>query len=109
MHGVLITTREVLRIVRYLRSLKSKPNWETAHCGLRDESVVHSCRQNGVGFNSMCARAGAVLAPLIRLLEVFHHTIPMLIYGIAPVAAGGFCLLLPETLNVELQDDIEMK
>ncbi|XP_034001883.1 solute carrier family 22 member 13-like [Trematomus bernacchii] len=61
-------------------------------------------RQNGVGLNSMCARVAGILAPLIRLLEVYHWTIPMLIYGIVPITAGGLCLLLPETLNVELQD-----
>ncbi|XP_008299920.1 solute carrier family 22 member 13-like [Stegastes partitus] len=66
-------------------------------------------RQNGVGLNSMCARVAGTLAPLIRLLEVYHYTIPMLIYGIIPIAAGGFCLLLPETLNVELQDHTELK
>ena len=57
----------------------------------------------------MCARVGGILSPLIGLLEVYHHTIPMLIYGIVPVAAAGFCLLLPETLNVELQDHAEEK
>ncbi|XP_033495059.2 solute carrier family 22 member 13-like [Epinephelus lanceolatus] len=66
-------------------------------------------RQNGVGVNSMCARVAGILAPLIRLLDVYHHTIPMLIYGIVPIAAAGFCLLLPETLNVELQDHAELK
>nr|CBN81997.1 Solute carrier family 22 member 13 [Dicentrarchus labrax] len=66
-------------------------------------------RHNGVGFNSMCARAAGILAPLIRLLQVYHYTIPMLIYGIIPIAAAGFCLLLPETLNVELQDHTELK
>ncbi|XP_076617943.1 solute carrier family 22 member 13-like [Chaetodon auriga] len=66
-------------------------------------------RHSGVGLNSMCARVGGILAPLIRLLEVYHYTIPMLIYGIIPIAAGGFSLLLPETLNVELQDHTEDK
>ncbi|TKS87702.1 Solute carrier family 22 member 13 [Collichthys lucidus] len=66
-------------------------------------------RQNGVGLNSMCARVAGILVPLIRLLEVYHYTIPMLIYGIVPIVALGFCLLLPETLNVELQDQIELK
>nr|XP_029137287.1 solute carrier family 22 member 13-like [Labrus bergylta] len=37
------------------------------------------------------------------------HTTPMLIYGIVPIVAGGFCLLLPETLNVQLQDHAEPK
>ncbi|KAM6971563.1 solute carrier family 22 member 13-like [Tautogolabrus adspersus] len=66
-------------------------------------------RQNGVGLNSMCARVGGIVSPLIWLLEVYHHSIPMLVYGIVPVAAGGFCLLLPETLNVALQDQAEIK
>ncbi|KAK5849633.1 hypothetical protein PBY51_013953 [Eleginops maclovinus] len=66
-------------------------------------------RQNGVGLNSMCARVAGILAPLIRLLEVYHWTIPMLIYGIVPIAAGGLSLYLPETLNVELQDHAEIR
>ncbi|XP_062235492.1 solute carrier family 22 member 13-like [Platichthys flesus] len=66
-------------------------------------------RQNGVGLNSMCARLGGILAPLVRLLDVYHYTIPMLLYGTVPIAAGGFCLLLPETCNVELQDHTEQR
>ncbi|KAM6977674.1 solute carrier family 22 member 13b [Aplochiton taeniatus] len=64
-------------------------------------------RQSGVGLNSMCARVAGILAPLIRLLEVYHYTIPMLIYGILPFLGGGLCFLLPETLNTELQDHAE--
>ncbi|XP_059183416.1 uncharacterized protein LOC131962432 [Centropristis striata] len=66
-------------------------------------------RQNGIGLNSMCARVAGILAPLIRLLDVYHDSIPMLIYGIVPIAAGGLCFLLPETLNAELQDHTELK
>lgn len=66
-----------------------------------------SCRQNGVGLNSMCGRVAGTVTPLIRLLEVYHHKIPMLIYGIVPLTASCLCLLLPETLNVELQDHTE--
>uniref|UniRef100_A0A669CTJ8 Solute carrier family 22 member 13b n=1 Tax=Oreochromis niloticus TaxID=8128 RepID=A0A669CTJ8_ORENI len=65
-------------------------------------------RQNGVGLNSMCARVAGIVAPLIRLLESYHHIIPMLVYGITPFAAGCFSFLLPETLNVELLDHTEM-
>ncbi|KAI3354824.1 hypothetical protein L3Q82_004630 [Scortum barcoo] len=64
---------------------------------------------NGIGLNSMCARVAGILAPLIRLLDIYHYSIPMLIYGIIPLAAGGLCLLLPETLNVDLQDHAELK
>ncbi|XP_033495057.2 solute carrier family 22 member 13-like [Epinephelus lanceolatus] len=66
-------------------------------------------RQNGVGLNSMCARVAGILAPLIRLLGTHHSTIPMLIYGSVPIVAAGSSLLLPETLNVELQDHAELK
>nr|XP_054607182.1 solute carrier family 22 member 13 isoform X1 [Nothobranchius furzeri] len=65
-------------------------------------------RQNGVGLNAMCARVAGILAPLIRLLNVYHHTIPMLIYGTIPIIAGGLCVLLPETRNTELQDHAEI-
>ncbi|KAM4719089.1 solute carrier family 22 member 13-like [Anableps anableps] len=56
------------------------------------------------GFNSMCARVAGVLSPLVRLLEIYHYSAPMVVYGIIPMAASGFCLLLPETLNVEFQE-----
>ena len=61
-------------------------------------------RQSAVGLNSMFARVAGILAPLIRLLEVYHPAIPMSIYGVLPFAGGGLCFLLPETLNTELQD-----
>lgn len=44
---------------------------------------------------------------LVGLLEVYHHGIPRLTHGIAPVVVGGVLLLLLKTLNVELQDHIE--
>ncbi|XP_056869383.1 solute carrier family 22 member 13-like [Takifugu flavidus] len=66
-------------------------------------------RQNGVGLNSVCGRVAGTVTPLIRLLEVYHHKIPMLIYGIVPLIAGCLSLLLPETLNVELQDHTKVK
>ncbi|XP_029698699.1 solute carrier family 22 member 13-like isoform X1 [Takifugu rubripes] len=68
-----------------------------------------SLRQNGLGISSMFARVGGILAPLIGLLEVYHSSIPMLICGTFPIVAGGLCLLLPETKNMELQDCIELK
>ncbi|XP_058482944.1 solute carrier family 22 member 13-like [Solea solea] len=65
-------------------------------------------RQSGMGLNTMCGRVAGILQPLITLLQVYHYTIPMLIYGILSIAAGGLCLLLPETCNVELQDYAEL-
>ncbi|XP_029935811.1 solute carrier family 22 member 13-like [Myripristis murdjan] len=64
-------------------------------------------RQNGLGLNSMCGRVAGILAPLITLLDVYHHSIPMVLYGILTMASGCLCFFLPETLNVELQDHAE--
>ncbi|KAJ8418789.1 hypothetical protein AAFF_G00002880 [Aldrovandia affinis] len=61
-------------------------------------------RQSGVGLNSMSARVAGILAPQIRLLEVYHKAIPNIIYGLFPLVGGGICFLLPETLNTELAD-----
>ncbi|XP_007555617.2 solute carrier family 22 member 13-like [Poecilia formosa] len=66
-------------------------------------------RHSGMGVNSMCARVAGILSPLVRLLQAYHYSVPMVVYGIIPMAAGCFSLLLPETLNVELQDHIELK
>ncbi|KAK2870023.1 hypothetical protein QQF64_022019 [Cirrhinus molitorella] len=65
-------------------------------------------RQNGVGLNSMCARVAGILAPLIGLLDVYHPAIPMVIYGSLPFVGGALTFLLPETLNMELQDHTEV-
>jgi hypothetical protein len=66
-------------------------------------------RQSGVGINVMCGRIGAILAPLIRLLQVYHPAIPMVLYGTIPLIGGLLCFLLPETLNMELQDHTEQR
>jgi len=57
----------------------------------------------------MCARVGGILAPLISLLEVYHSAIPMVLYGTIPLTGVFLCFLLPETLNVELQDHTEQR
>ncbi|XP_068094730.1 solute carrier family 22 member 13-like [Hyperolius riggenbachi] len=61
-------------------------------------------RPNGVGFCSMAARIGGIIAPLISLLVTYHPAIPMAIYGSGPIIGGLLCCLLPETRNRDLQD-----
>ncbi|MGH0154171.1 UNVERIFIED_CONTAM: hypothetical protein FKN15_053513 [Acipenser sinensis] len=60
--------------------------------------------QTGVGLVSMSARVGGIIAPLIRLLEVYHSSIPLVIYGVTPLIGSVLYILLPETLNTELPD-----
>lgn len=80
----------------------------------KKSTVLHACcfcvgRQSGMGLNTMWCRLGGILAPLIKLLSVYHHSLPMLVYGIVAVSAVGLCPLLPETLNTELQDHAQLE
>ncbi|XP_025907725.1 solute carrier family 22 member 13-like isoform X3 [Nothoprocta perdicaria] len=62
-------------------------------------------RQTGVGLCSMSARVAGIIAPLIRLLARYHHSVPMAIFGSVPVLAGLLCFLLHETRGMDLVDD----
>ncbi|XP_044150190.1 solute carrier family 22 member 13-like isoform X1 [Bufo gargarizans] len=62
-------------------------------------------RQSGVGLCSMAARVAGILAPLIRLMDQYHPSIPMAIYGSAPIIGGLLCFFLPETKGSDLQDN----
>ncbi|XP_023557970.1 solute carrier family 22 member 13 [Octodon degus] len=64
-------------------------------------------RQTGMGLVSIFSRIGGILTPLILLLEVYHESIPMLIYGCTTIVAGVFCVLLPETRGQSLRDTIQ--
>ncbi|KAK5602754.1 hypothetical protein CRENBAI_001229 [Crenichthys baileyi] len=93
----------VVTIIAMLGKFAATAACSTAHV-YTAELYPTDLRQSGVGLNSMFARVAGILSPLVRLLEVYHYSVPMVVYGIIPMAAGGFCLLLPETLNVELQE-----
>ncbi|OXB63816.1 hypothetical protein ASZ78_016222 [Callipepla squamata] len=73
--------------------------------GLPEELFPTIVRQSGVGLCSMAARVAGIIAPLILLLEQYHHAIPMATYGSATMLGGLLCFLLPETSKVELTDD----
>ncbi|XP_064207837.1 solute carrier family 22 member 6 [Anguilla rostrata] len=64
-------------------------------------------RQNGMGWVSMMARLGAMVAPLILIPGEALAWLPGLIYGGVPILAGGVALFLPETLAMPLPDTIQ--
>ncbi|CAK6449690.1 unnamed protein product [Pipistrellus nathusii] len=64
-------------------------------------------RMTAVGLGQMAARGGAILGPLVRLLGVYHPSLPLLVYGAVPVLSGLTALLLPETQNLPLPDTIQ--
>lgn len=55
----------------------------------------------------MFARLGGVLAPIINMLYNQSPTIPLVIFGSAPLLGAVLALALPETANRPLPDTVE--
>lgn len=66
-----------------------------------------SLSQNGMGWVSMMARIGAMVAPMVLLTGDYIPWLPGLIYGGAPVLSGVAAIFLPETLGSPLPDTIQ--
>ncbi|XP_033996157.1 solute carrier family 22 member 6-like [Trematomus bernacchii] len=64
-------------------------------------------RQNGMGWVSMMARVGAMVAPMVLLTADYLPWLPGLIYGGAPILSGIAAIFLPETLGLPLPDTIQ--
>lgn len=64
-------------------------------------------RMTVVGMCQMGARTGAILGPLVRLLDAYGASVPLLVYGAVPVLSGLAALLLPETRGLPLPDTIQ--
>ncbi|XP_053266136.1 solute carrier family 22 member 13-like isoform X2 [Podarcis raffonei] len=58
----------------------------------------------GVGWCQMAARLAGITSPLIGLLDKYHPSIPVVMFGSAAVAGGLLACLLPETCGKELPD-----
>lgn len=64
-------------------------------------------RQNGMGWASMMARVGSMVAPMVLLTGDNITWLPGLIYGGAPILSGVAAIFLPETLGSPLPDTIQ--
>uniref|UniRef100_K7G0V3 Major facilitator superfamily (MFS) profile domain-containing protein n=1 Tax=Pelodiscus sinensis TaxID=13735 RepID=K7G0V3_PELSI len=64
-------------------------------------------RQTGMGLTNTMARLGSMTAPLAKMLEDYMPSLPLIIYGGAPIISGITAAFLPETLNVPLPETIE--
>ncbi|XP_068187518.1 solute carrier family 22 member 6 isoform X2 [Antennarius striatus] len=64
-------------------------------------------RQSGMGFVSMMARVGSMVAPMVILTEDHIPWLPALIYGGAPILSGVAAMFLPETLGSPLPETIQ--
>ncbi|XP_064359233.1 solute carrier family 22 member 6-A-like [Dromaius novaehollandiae] len=64
-------------------------------------------RQTGMGLGNTLARVGSITAPLVKMAGELFPTLPFIIYGAAPVAAGLAATFLPETRNAPLPETVE--
>lgn len=69
--------------------------------------LYYSLSQNGMGWVSMMARVGAMVAPMVLLTGDHIPWLPGLIYGGAPILSGVAAIFLPETLGSPLPDTIQ--
>ncbi|XP_061442113.1 solute carrier family 22 member 13-like [Rhineura floridana] len=64
-------------------------------------------RQTGVGVCQMAARLAGIISPLIGLLDKYHPSIPVVIFGSTAVVGGILSSFLPETCGKELSDHLD--
>lgn len=74
------------------------------YCGELFPTVV---RNAAVGFSSMCARIGSIIAPIIIDLKAIGPWLPPLAFAVVPFIAFFVTMLLPETKGMELMTTIE--
>jgi OCT family organic cation transporter-like MFS transporter 4/5 len=67
-----------------------------------------SVRNTGMGACSMMARVGSMIAPQINGLGDIYHSpgLPFLVFGISGLLGSFTAVILPETLNRSLPENI---
>ncbi|XP_013421095.1 organic cation transporter protein [Lingula anatina] len=73
---------------------------------LKLETYPTAIRNIGIGFSSMFARIGGILAPQMAYFSTFWKPIPFVISGILAVACAVVTYLLKETKNKVLIDTV---
>lgn len=116
MHGwavraSLITTQpflpDRLTLLKYKNHITGSVELKSTRRNGRFNSLASSLRQNGMGWVSMMARIGAMVAPMVLLTGDYIPWLPGLIYGGAPILSGVAAIFLPETLGSPLPDTIQ--
>nr|XP_055059911.1 solute carrier family 22 member 13 [Misgurnus anguillicaudatus] len=66
-----------------------------------------SIRQTVTGLGATVARIGSLLSPVLGMLEVYHFSIPTVVFSSLALISGALAFLLPETRRTELPDSTE--
>uniref|UniRef100_A0A8D0L1H7 Major facilitator superfamily (MFS) profile domain-containing protein n=1 Tax=Sphenodon punctatus TaxID=8508 RepID=A0A8D0L1H7_SPHPU len=71
------------------------------------ELYTTEIRQTGLGFVSMTARLGAMVAPFVYVVRNYFPVLPPIIFGAVPFMAGMAAFFLMETRNSSLPETIQ--
>ncbi|XP_059200704.1 solute carrier family 22 member 13-like isoform X1 [Centropristis striata] len=66
-----------------------------------------SVRQPATSLASVSGKLGALLAPLLNILSMYHWSIPTTVFSSLTLISGALCFLLPETRRKELPESTD--
>ncbi|XP_076601144.1 solute carrier family 22 member 13-like [Chaetodon auriga] len=82
--------------------------WALSVCAVfLQELFPTSARQTATALGAMSAKAGALLAPLLNILAIYHWSIPTTVFSSLTLVCGALGFLLPETRRKELPDSAD--
>lgn len=64
-------------------------------------------RQTATALGAIAGRVGALLAPLLNVLGMYHWFIPTTVFSSITLISGALGFLLPETRRKELPDSTD--
>ncbi|XP_030073484.1 solute carrier family 22 member 6-A [Microcaecilia unicolor] len=64
-------------------------------------------RQSGQGLGQTMARVGGIVAPIVKMTSEYVSSLPLIIYGAAPLVSSIVTCFLPETKDQPLPETIE--
>ncbi|XP_076601145.1 solute carrier family 22 member 13-like [Chaetodon auriga] len=82
--------------------------WAGSVCAVfLQELFPTSARQTATALGVMSAKTGALLAPLLNILAIYHWSIPTTVFSSLTLVCGALGFLLPETRRKELPDSAD--